>query len=275
MGARAARLTRRFWNSDFRKRRISWTRFREKRLTRRGFLSFDRNARLRTYVYLAIGAGYFLSHRAWLATRPGSVQSLVRIACFAIEEASLPRAVYYVMRYERAMQVCALRDALAARYDANDDGRIGPPEARALTAETGLAPRDLMVSCTEGDLGKLLAASYRRHILPNRITREVKDAYELPPAALARALRRANYRKGLAEYEGQRAAMWAEADPYLTTPYLTTRYAEPGDYLKWETWRRGGERFYFTGKYLLIYVRFYVVHWLTHPGETYSDPGPG
>ena len=266
MRAGAARLARRFWNSDFRKRRISWTRFRGKRLTRRGFLSFDRNARLRTYVYLAIGAAYFIS-----TSGPGSVQSLVRIACTAIEEASLPRAVYCVMRYERAMQVCALRDALAAHYDANDDGRIGPPEARALTAETGLAPRDLMVSCTEGDLGKLLAACYRRHLLPNWITREVKGAYQLPPAALARALRRANYRKGLAEYEGQRAAMWAEADPYLTTPYLTTRYAEPGDYLKWETWRRGGERFYFTGKYLLIYA----VHWLRHPREVYSALGSG
>jgi hypothetical protein len=52
---------------------------------------------------------------------------------------------------------------------------------------------------------------------------------------------------------------------------LTTRYAEPGDYLKWETWRRGGERFYFTGKYLLIYA----VHWLTHPREVYSALGSG
>ncbi len=242
---KTAALLRRFWHSEFRKRRISWSRFREKRLTWRGFLTFDRNARLRTCIYLTILA---LNLAGWYG--PASRPKLMRMACGGMEEATLPGRVFAVMGYERAMQVDALQDRLLAHYDADGDGRLNAREARRLTSETGLAPRDLAVSCVEGDLTRLVTAAHARRLLPERIIAVVEDAYELPPRIALRRLRRHNYDKALAEYERWRTAMWKEVEPHLTY-----RYAEAKDYLKWQTWRRGGERFYDTGKQLLMFAK--------------------
>jgi hypothetical protein len=234
-------LLRRAWDSDFRKRYISWTRFREKRLTLRGFLSFDRNARIRTYIYLAIAAAYLGSFYG-----PSRIVQLVRIACQAIEMAGLPQNVYSTMMYEKAVEVHALQQALTARYDANHDGRLELREAQALTAGTGLAVAEVRASCIEGNLDRLLGAAYAKHALPQQVTDAVPNADALPPADVARSLRRWNYQMGVKEYERQRAQMWREVNPRLVY-----EYAKPRDYLKWVTWRRGLVRFYETGKYYI------------------------
>jgi hypothetical protein len=239
---------RRAWDRDFRKRRISWTRFREKRLTWRGFLSFDTNARIRTYVYLAILA---LQLRSFYG--PDSIVSLVRIAIQAIEMAGLPATAYSVMMYQDAMEVHDLQQRLIVRYDTNRNRRIDAGEARILTRETGLAPCDLAISVRRGDLRRLLIASHRKHILPPRITSEVSGAYQMSANALLGALRRSNYQKGLNEYERQRAQMWKEVEPDLTY-----HYARPKDYVKWETWRRGLERLYQIGRGLVALGLYYA-----------------
>jgi len=241
-------LLRRVWDSDLRKRTISWTRFREKRLTLRGFLSFDRNARIRTYIYLAIAAAYLSSFYG-----SASIVRLVRVACQAIEMAGLPQNVYSTMMYEKAVEVHALQQALIERYDANHDGRLEAREARALTKETGLAAADVKASCIDGDLDRLLAAAYAKHALPQQVTGAVPNAYATRPAAVARSLRRWNYQMGVNEYERQRAQMWREVNPDLTY-----RYAKPKDYLKWETWRRGLDRFYTTGTYYISTPYYYL-----------------
>jgi hypothetical protein len=243
-------LLRRAWDSGFRKRTVSWTRFKEKRLTVRGFLSFDRNARIRTYIYLAIAAAYLSSLYG-----PGSIVGLVRVACQAIEMAGLPQNVYSTMMYEKALEVHALQAALIGRYDANHNGRVEGREAQALTRETGLAVQDLTASCVAGNLDRLLTAAYAEHVLPQRVTGAVPNTYAMRPKALLRALRHRNYRMGVNEYERQRAQMWREVNPDLTY-----RYAKPRDYLKWATWRRGLDRFYSTGKYYVLTPYYYAVY---------------
>ena len=246
--ARIAPVLRRAWESNSRKQAISWTKFREKRLTLRGFLSFDRNARLRTYVYLAI----LVAHLGALYG-PVTIVGLVRIACQAIEMAGLPQNVYATMRYETAMEVSALRQGLTARYDVNRNGRLDPAKARTLAEQTGLAPGDLTASVVQSNLGKLLTASYDQQLLPKSITSRIPDAYEMKPGALLRALRRWNYEAGMAEYERQRTQMWREVDRHLAYGY-----AEPKDYLRWETWRRGLNQFYTTGRSLVSYAAAYA-----------------
>lgn len=229
-----------FWNTDFRKRRISWTRFKEKRLTWKGFLTFDLNARIRTYVYLGIG---FLCFAPF--ARPWTVANIHRVACQCIENASLPSLGWFTAYAEQCFQVTALRKSLIKHYDRDGDRKISPQEARRLNLETGLAANDLAAPCYEADFDRLLAAAHRRRLLPERITREVRDPYRLSPRTLARQLRRLNWEKGEKECQRQHEAMWRDADPYLDY-----RWARPGDYLKLATWRRGALRFCYGGLYL-------------------------
>ncbi|UCH33524.1 MAG: hypothetical protein JSV65_13250 [Armatimonadota bacterium] len=250
-------VLQRTWNSGPRRRYISWTRFRDKRLTLKGFLSFDRNARIRTYLYLAVAAAYLGS-----AFGSPSIVSLVRIACRAIEMAGLPGTVYSVMMYEKAMQVDALRDSLLAHYDADRNGKLEPGQARALTLATGLTAQDLTVSCAEGDFDRLLKAAHAQHVLPKTITREIEKPYDLKPDALLRALRHGNYEKGQAAYERQRAALWKEIEPDLTY-----RWGKPRDYLEWATWRTGIQRFYDTARQVSREAAYYVAH----PQATYRS----
>jgi hypothetical protein len=256
MRARIGPLLRRAWDSDLRRRYVSWTRFHEKRLTWRGFLSFDRNARIRTYLYLAVAALYLSS-----AIGPASTGRLVRIACEAIEMAGLPRLVYSTLNYEEAMDVAALQHAFTARYDVNRNARIDASEARRLTSETGLAAGDLAISCRKGDPAKLLTAAQQQRMLPSRIANRVKHPYSMTPRALLVTLRHLNYQKGIREYESARAEMWHEAEPDLTI-----RWARPRDYLKWETWRRGLGRFYGSARYAAAGG----VSLVTHPRALYA-----
>jgi len=148
--------------------------------------------------------------------------------------------------YEKAMQVDALQDALIEHYDGNGDGKVEAAEAHRLTRETGLAAKDLTVSCARADPAPLLAAAHGKRLLPERITREVEHAYDYSPDELLRTLRHRNLQKGVDEYESRRAEMWQEIEPHLTHQWV-----EPRDYLRWETWHRGIERFHRGGREFL------------------------
>jgi len=253
---RIAPVLRKAWDSDLRRRYVSWTRFCAKRLTWHGFLSFDRNARIRTYLYLAVAASYLST-----AIGPTSIGRLTRVACEAIEMAGLPRLVYSTLTYEKAMDVAALQHAFTTRYDVNRNRRIDPTEARRLTGKTGLTASDLAVSCRKGDLAKLLTAAQQQRMLPSRIANRVKRPYSMKPRALLAALRHLNYQKGMKEYDRARAEMWHEAEPDLTV-----RWARPRDYLKWETWDRGLDRFSGSARYAAADGVFFV----THPRALYG-----
>lgn len=218
-------------SNPFWKEHVSWTRFREKRLTVRGFLTFDRNARLRTYVYMAVALLWFAGYL--------QISSLVRIACEAIETASLPRLSSVTAGYQTQLQSKALQRELLSLYDTDKNGKINAGEAVRLRSETGLATDGLTCSVLKADFGALLAAAHDRHALPRQITTAVPGAYALSNRDLNRAVRRLGFQAGQAEYKRAHDEMWNEVNPYMAV-----QLASPSDYMKWETWERGGHRFY-------------------------------
>lgn len=249
LGLRLFHWFRTLWESDFRRKRISWTQFRQRRLTWKGFLSFDANARCRTYLYVAA---------LILALAGRSIHPmLTRMACQAIGNASLPRIIWTTCHSEQTLDIQAMRQAIVHRYDLNQDNRLEGRELSSFERQTGLASKDLKLPPSVTGYDKFLAACLVNHLLPKRITSRVANAYALSPHELGKALRRQSFQKGQEEYSKANAAMWTDVNSCLKQTAV-----KPSDYLRLSTWQRGTAAFWSSLYGLFVGGSNAVIWWL-------------
>jgi hypothetical protein len=233
----------RAWRSKLRRDNFSWTEFKRVNFSWRNFFSFRPNkwSRIRIYFYVGILAE-FMIHAYY---SPSSMRALTRIACFAIEVAGPASNVGFMQRYQDIQQAHSFQRALLRRFDANRNGRLDSAEAQALARETGLAPRELTVSCAKASLLRLVAGAHKAGVLPESVTYRMISAD--------------GYYKGVAEYERRHKEMWDECNLYLNY-YWSAR-----ELLYAEGWKRGWDRFV-GGGYEIIDVGF---SYLLHPISTF------
>jgi len=194
-------------------------------------MTCDLNARLRIYLYLSVLVyallGFFLT------------SYLTRIACTAIETASLPTLTAKVAHYQQSVQIKALQHSLIGIYDVDKNGKLSATEAAKLRNETGLSADELTASSQVVDFNRLLSAAHDRHALPAKIIALIPSAYQLSNAELNRTVRRLNTKAGLQAYNQASDAMWKDVNIHLSL-----RLTPPRDFLKLETWQRGATHFF-------------------------------
>jgi hypothetical protein len=198
----------------------------------------------RRYVWLRlIIIVLVFAHPVYSVFRP-MLRDLVVIAMKGIEAAKVgPR---FETRAFEHLEKKRLQTALLARFDEDEDGRLGTGESAALEERTGLTPAEVEGSALGVELDPLVDASHEVGLLPHTTT--------------ARDFRREALAAALAQRDQEHEALWEEAAADLEMPYPTAR-----DYLKWTTWKQGLESFRSTLTYGTGIVPLYFFAGLRAP----------
>jgi len=146
------------------------------------------------------------------------IRELIVLAISGIDSAK--RGPYSEARATQFQEKKRLQRSLLAYFDRNEDSRLDRAESQRLTKKTGLTRNQVAGSGLRVELDPLVEASHRVGLLSRTTT--------------ANDMRREALGQALAEHEQEHEALWREAGPNLEMQYPTA-----GDYLKWETWRRG------------------------------------
>jgi len=153
-----------------------------------------------------------------------TIRRLVVIAIQGIEDASWPKAEFAHARYLRFAEAKRLQNSLVGYFDANNDRRLNAREGRQLTRTTGLDPEDVTGTALNADLAQLIEA--------NRKVGLVSDSYSATEVR----------RRAADAARGDAAIRYQEYRPEVDS-LLASSYRKPADYLRWETWREGLQRF--------------------------------